>query len=504
MRNTFEKMSGKRHAPRWVNQDTPFQQHLVYRTLRVFLSASSPSHFLLFSFITLTSFAISAQNITGHFPELAGQKITLTGFEGMQTYPIARVDADTAGHFSLPYGRKDFGMGYLAATDNKAYFVVLSGEDMALEGGVFAVPESVTSTAGEEQQAFERYASEHPRREQALSAWIYLERMYAGDPLFAEAKKTTQMITEEKARIKAEDQAYVDSLDPDSYVRWFLPTRRLVSSVSTVAQYRPEEIPATIAAFRQMDYSDHRLYKSGLYKDAIESHYWLLENMGKDLDAVFNEMNTSTDHLLASLENDEKKFNEITDFLFDLLERHSLFEASEYLALKALTQGSCTLNDDLAKQLETYRAMKKGNTAPDITFVGDRFRKGLPVNSPAALSDLKAGHKLIVFGASWCPKCTEEIPEIAALYDKWKQHGMEVVFISLDDEKTAFRDFAKGFPFLSFSDYKKWNSPVTKDYFVFATPTMFLLDADHTIVLRPNSVKQVDAWVDWYLGKDKN
>jgi len=458
---------------------------------------------LLYTLLALVlGFEVTAQTITGHFPELAGQKISLTGFEGMNTYPIAKAEADTAGHFTLAYAKKDVGMGYLAADDNKAYFVVLSGEDIALEGGIFAVPESVTCTAGKQQRAFERYATEHPRREQALSAWIYLERMYAGDPLFAEAKKATKIIADEKARIKAEDKVFVESLDPDSYVRWFLPMRRLVSSVSTVAQHRPDEVPATIAAFRQIDYSDHRLYKSGLYKDAVESHYWLIENSGRSLDSVFIEMNISTDHLLESLENDEEKFNEITDFLFDLLERHSLFDASEYLALKALTQGSCTLNDDLAKQLETYRAMKKGNTAPEITFTAERLLRGKPVDAPATLADLKADHKLVVFGASWCPKCTEEIPEIAKLYDKWKSHGMEVVFISLDDSPPAFRDFSKDFPFFSYCDYKKWDSPVADEYYVFATPTMFLLDADHTIVLRPNSVRQVDAWVDWYLGDD--
>lgn len=154
-------------------------------------------------------------------------------------------------------------------------------------------------------------------------------------------------------------------MDKNSYVSWYLPIRKLIRSVGTVAQYRTEEIPSTIAAFRAIDYSDERLYKSGLLKDAIESHYWLLENMGQPLDTVFKEMNISTDFLLASLANDEQKINEITEFLFKLLEKRSLFTSSEYLALKVLTQNSCTLDDDLAKQMESYRKMKKGNTAPD-------------------------------------------------------------------------------------------------------------------------------------------
>lgn len=444
-----------------------------------------------------------AQNIIGHFPDYALEEITLSGFKGFEAYTIAKVKADAEGRFSLPFTSGQHGMGYIAASDNKAYFVVLAGEDVVLKGGYLADPNSVECTAGAEQQVFVQYATEHPRREQALSAWGYLERMYAGDPLFSEQEKALQSIANEKARIKTEDRTFVENLDPKSYVRWFLPMRRLVSSVSTVAQYRPEEIPETIAAFRQIDHTDPRLYHSGLYRDAIESHYWLLENMGRGLDSVFIETNISTDRLLANLESNEQKFNEITDYLFDLLERHSLFDAAEYLALKALTQGSCTLNDDLAKQLETYRAMKKGNTAPDMTFAGERLKKGIPTQEPAKLSDLKAGHKLIVFGASWCPKCTEEIPGIAGLYGKWKQYGMEVVFVSLDDSPTDFRNFVKSFPFLSYCDFKKWDSPVANDYYVFGTPTMFLLDGNHEILLRPHSVKQVDAWVDWYLAEKR-
>jgi peroxiredoxin len=273
-----------------------------------------------------------------------------------------------------------------------------------------------------------------------------------------------------------------------------------VSDVSTIAQYRPEEIPATVAAFRNLDYSDNRLYRSGLLRDAVESHFWLLENSGKSLDSVFIEMKISIDAMMSKLIKDEKKLNEISDYLFDLLERHSLFQASEYLALKILNEVSCTIDNDLAKQLETYRAMKKGNIAADIIFEGDLLNANF-VNgqSPKKLSDIKSKQVLIVFGAGWCQKCTEELPKIAGLYSKWKQKGVEVVYISLDEKKEDFNAFASKFPFLSFCDYKKWGSPVANQYYVFGTPTMFLLDAKREILLRPNSVQQVDAWVDWFL-----
>ncbi|MEI8203875.1 MAG: TlpA disulfide reductase family protein [Bacteroidota bacterium] len=199
---------------------------------------------------------------------------------------------------------------------------------------------------------------------------------------------------------------------------------------------------------------------------------------------------------MPNLSKDEKKFNEVTNHLFDLLESHSLFNASEYLAKKVLAQNSCAVNESLANKFEIYRAMKKGNTAPDIVFTGDVVRNGSKLNSPKRLSKLEADYKVVIFGASWCARCAEELGQLLPLYGKWKAKGIEVVFVSLDTDASLFNSFASVFPFISMCDYKKWNTQVVKDYYVFASPTIYLLDKNQKIILQPNSVKQIDRWID--------
>jgi thiol-disulfide isomerase/thioredoxin len=165
-----------------------------------------------------------------------------------------------------------------------------------------------------------------------------------------------------------------------------------------------------------------------------------------------------------------------------------------------LNEVSFTLDSNLENQLEAYRKMKKGNIAPDIEFNEAYFAPGYSAgNLPKKLSDLKTKYTVVVFGASWCPKCTEELPEIVNHYSDWKANGVEVVFVSLDEDEKLFKSFAGAFPFISICDFKKWNSPIVNSYYVFGTPTMFLLDEKREILLRPNSVKQMDAWVDWFL-----
>ncbi len=448
--------------------------------------------------------SLNAQSISGNFTLLANQEIKLEGFSGLNTYLISSTKVDETGSFKLPYSKSDYGVGYLMSADENPLFVILSGEDIELVGEALSYTETLNIIKGQENQYFEQFAKEHPKREQALSAWIYLEKIYTSDSLFAFQEAPNQAIQKEKQRIKSEDALFLSKLSEDSYVSWFLPTRKLVSSVSTVAQYRPEEISATISAFRAIDYTDNRLYKSGLFKDAIEGHFWLLENSGRSLDSVFIEMQFSIDAMMVNLVKDDKKLNEVTTYLFDLLERHSLSKAAEYLALKVLNETSCTLDNDLAKQLESYRAMKKGNIAPNINFGNSAYLNGVKQTIFNSLTNLTTPYTLVVFGASWCPKCVEEIPKLTDNYVKWRNLGVEVVYISLDTEQKDFEKSVSSYPFFAYCDYKKWDSKVAQDYYVFGTPTFYLLDNKREILLRPTSINQIDAWVDWYLvGQDK-
>jgi len=308
--------------------------------------------------LLIHAFAYSQNTVTGTFPGIANQQVKLVGFEGFNTYVIDSVGANEEGIFQLSFSKKDLGMGYLADEDNKAFIVVLAEDEyVKLEGEELAFANTVVIAFGKQNQLFAQYAAEHPCREQALSAWDYLEKMYRQDSLFAIHDSPKQAIETEKQRIKAED---------------------------TIAQYRTAEIPAAINSFRELDYTDERLYKSGLLRETIEAHFWLIENSGRSLDSVYIEMNKSVDFMMENLVADEKKLNEITGYLFKLLEQRSLFGASEFLALKVLNEVSCTINNDLTAQLESYRSMKKGNTAP-----APAYESG---NMPEKLSGLKSNY----------------------------------------------------------------------------------------------------------------
>jgi hypothetical protein len=141
---------------------------------------------------------VSAQTISGNLSLLANQSIKLEGFNGLKTYPISTTTSDSMGNFTLQYTKADYGMGYLKSVDNKPLFVILSGEDIVMKGEALSFVETIQVIKGQENQWFEQYAKEHPKREQALSAWLYLEKMYTTDALFSLQQTPTKSYSSRK------------------------------------------------------------------------------------------------------------------------------------------------------------------------------------------------------------------------------------------------------------------------------------------------------------------
>jgi peroxiredoxin len=438
--------------------------------------------------------------IEGYLSGLSNDIVYLEGFDGFSTYRIDSIAVQENGYFQLRYDITDKGVGYLISSDAKPFFIILSGEKVLIEGESLSSIAKLKIKEGQENKWFEQYAKEQPIKEQAMNAWVYLSDLYKSNDVFTKSNSSLNSIEQEINRLNREETEFLANLPENSYAKWFLPLRKLAGSITNVAQNRQSQIPDVLNRLREINYADEKIYKSGLYRDLVEQHFWLIENSGQPLDSVYVQMTISIDRLIRSLRTDERKLNVTSDFLFDYLEKRSLFNASEYLALKILNQESCTINSDLANQLETYRAMKKGAIAPDLIFSGDVVVSGAFSRvMPKRLSDFRSNYTLVVYAASWCPKCTEEIPKLNNHYKKWKYKGVDVVLLSLDSDTLAFANFVKNSPFVSVCDYKKWESPLVKNYYVFATPTMFLLSKKREILLRPMSVEQVDAWVDWYL-----
>ena len=111
------------------------------------------------------------------------------------------------------------------------------------------------------------------------------------------------------------------------------------------------------------------------------------------------------------------------------------------------------------------------------------------------LSDIKKS-TLLVFGASSCIHCKEQTKDLDKFYKSWKEeHELEIVYISLDTNKSEYENFYKKKTWNSYCDYQGWETKAAKDYYVDATPTYLLLDENRKILLHPKSLVHADVWI---------
>ena len=455
------------------------------------------NHLIILILFLFVVFHTTAQNsIAGNFSSIKGQTIRLMGYRGVDVITIDTAVVNTLGNFELNYSDANLGMGYLLTSENKPHMIVLEKGNVQLTGQAPADASTIIINSGDQNKIFVQYAQAHGKREQALSAWGYLKKLYESDTLFKNEHATKLSITKEIDYLNKAANDYLKILPPNSFMYWYLPVRKLISDVQPVVSTRPQEIPATTKAFRSINYAHPQLYSSGLLSDLLESQFWLIENSGLERIMMVKEMNTSVDFILASVGKNEKLYNEWTNYLFQYFEKHSLFTSSEYIALKALNQQEMKLSMALVNRLETYRKIKIGSIAPKIEFKGDVYVNRQLVNNINSLSDIKSKYKLVIIGGSWCDRCRSEVIQVIPHYENWKKQGIEVVIVSLDTDKKAFEEFATEFPFIFACDYKKWETQAAKDFYVSSSPTIFLLDSSNKIILRPATIPVLDSWLE--------
>jgi peroxiredoxin len=62
------------------------------------------------------------------------------------------------------------------------------------------------------------------------------------------------------------------------------------------------------------------------------------------------------------------------------------------------------------------------------------------------LADFKGKAILLNYWATWCGPCKTEIPVLNELYTQYKDRGLAIIGISVDDDEPTLREFSKEFP----------------------------------------------------------
>lgn len=91
---------------------------------------------------------------------------------------------------------------------------------------------------------------------------------------------------------------------------------------------------------------------------------------------------------------------------------------------------------------------------------------------------------LVAFWATWSAPCRADIPRLKKTYEQYREHGFEIVGISLDSERQALESFLREqeIPWTILYEENAERGPMAAYYGINSVPTMMLVDRNGRVV----------------------
>lgn len=120
-----------------------------------------------------------------------------------------------------------------------------------------------------------------------------------------------------------------------------------------------------------------------------------------------------------------------------------------------------------------------GDKAPD-------FSAPNPNNIAVSLNKSLGKLTVLDFWASWCGPCRVDSPNLVKVYNTYKDKGLAIVGISLDQQKKSWKKAIDNdqLDWTHVSYLKRWDDPIAAIYSVRSIPQLFLLDENGVVIAK--------------------
>ena len=225
---------------------------------------------------------------------------------------------------------------------------------------------------------------------------------------------------------------------------------------------------------------DERLINSPYITKAILEYLGLFRNPGYDQSKQEDNFILAIENIMEAASGNPVIYDFVLNFLVDGFQRFQMEKVLVYLA-ENYVEGECETDSKklLQKRLEGYEKMAIGKKVPDILLPDQNDKQ-------VRLYDLDHDYTLVVFWASWCPHCSSFMKQLNKWY-KVKNIDIEVFAVSIDTSRFAWEEqsMIDNYLWINTISNAGWEGKAPKDFNVYATPTLFLLDRERRILAKP-------------------
>lgn len=449
---------------------------------------SKRSPILIAAILICIPSSLFSQSIKIELSDYKSEKSFLYSLSGEKTEKIDSVIPNENGVILFHADPQKYHTGFYRITfsGNKLIDFIYDGNDIELYTSANSVLDSLHVIKSESNKLFYNFIrlnKNYKTKTELLN--LILTRFPKDDPYY----NLTRQRLNELQNEYIEFVNIISQKEPGAFISKYIRSAQLpVVDISVPLEKQLDYLKTN--GLNYVNFNDASLIYSDLFTNKSIEYLTYYSNPQFPKELLEKEFMKAVDSLLNKAKVNQLVYQHITEYLIDGFKKFGFDLVLDYIV------ENYVIKDDLCLDVKTEGMVKKridqakyfkiGNSAPNI-LMND-------INgNQVELNKISTEKTLIVFYASWCPHCKELLPKLNEFYKNKKEKKIVIVAISLDTKKEDWINFVKEncSALTNLADLKGWEGNAANDYYIYATPTMFLLDKGKKIISKPISFDEL-------------
>ena len=439
---------------------------------------------------SLVSFTF-AQQINIRVNNFVGEKAVLASLEGEKLSSIDTISLSDEGKFEFDFNDiKNYRGFYRLSVDNKNWInFIFDNENVEIETDVNNIFDSLKVIKSESNKiyySFVRLNKNYKTKTELLQ--LILSRYPKNDDYYTLTKEKLLQVQKEYLQfINVTSQT-----NPNSFIAKYIRSAQLPVADTNI----PFEEQLTFLKTHALDnvnFYDEELIYSDVFTNKTIEYLTYYRNDQLPLELLEKEFIIAVDTILTKAKVNLTVYKYIVEYLISGFKKYGFDNVIDYIVENYVIEDDLCLDakieSSIDRRITQARNFKDGNTVPNIISNDPNGKK-------IELNKINSEHILIVFYASWCPHCRIILSQISQLYKNQKKSNTEVFAVSIDTLKSDWLNYIEtnNLNWINVSDLNGGNGKAVTDYYIYATPTMFLIDKQLILIAKPSSIDELSNW----------
>ncbi len=437
----------------------------------------------LFVFILSLNYANYSQSVVLSINNTNSKSASLFSLNGEKLTFLDSITTSIPGQFSFSNQNMQTGFYRFSFDNHKSITFLNDGNDIEITADAENIAESIQVINSESNKIyyqFVRLNQNYKTKTELLQ--LILTRYPPNDDYYEITKqKLNELQYDYNQFVNVTSQK-----EPESFIARYVKSS-LLPVISTDLPLEEQLDYLKKHSLDNVDFNDDELINSDCFTNKAIEYLTYFRNPQLPLGLLEKEFQKAVDTLLTKASVNIFVYQHVADYLIDGFKQFGFDNVVDYIVENYVVKDDLCLDEQTENSIQNRINQSKmltiGSKAPNILSPDEN---GNEVN----LADINSGKILLIFYASWCPHCKDLLPEIHKLYKETK--SFEVVAVSLDENREDWLNFISenNLDWINLSDLKGWESKAAQEYYIYATPTMFLLDSELNIIGKPTNISE--------------